>query len=239
MKISIAMTTCNGAKYLQKQLDSFLAQSRQPDQIVVCDDCSSDTTVEILMRFKEIAPFDVDIFKNESNLGVSRNFEKAISICSGDIIFISDQDDFWNSKKIEYVMEFFNDHQDIQVVINDAIIADEKLVPSKVSVLKQIHSFSGSTNEFIHGCCTALRKTFSDLSLPLPRVGEEVVGYDGWIHNVGVYLDVRAVLPIALQHYRRHQTNVSNSSSNSQKKVNLRDKFLFLMADSSSKRNTL
>ena len=57
MQISIAMATYNGAKYLQEQLDSFLHQTRLPDELVVCDDGSTDATLEILKAFRQQAPF--------------------------------------------------------------------------------------------------------------------------------------------------------------------------------------
>lgn len=100
MKISIAMATYNGAKYLQEQLDSFVTQTRQPDELVVCDDGSSDATVEILRHFAAGAPFAVEIHENEVNLSHAKNFEKALSLCGGDVIFFSDQDEVWFPEKV-------------------------------------------------------------------------------------------------------------------------------------------
>lgn len=241
MRVSIAMATFNGAKYLQDQLDSFLSQTLRPDELIVCDDCSNDNTIEILEKFKKTVPFDVIVLKNESTLGVSRNFEKAILFCSGDIIFISDQDDVWNVEKINSIVNYFHGDNELQIVINDALIVDEYLIPGEASVLQQTYRLTGSTNEFIHGCCTAFRKTFRDFCFPLPRVGEVVPGFDGWLHTVGVYLGVRVVVPISFQYYRRHQSNVSNSNSYDAKKLNLKDwiaysfgKFSVFLADNST-----
>ena len=69
MRISIAMATYNGAKYLQEQLESFLSQTRQPDELIVCDDGSGDATLDILERFRQSAPFAVQIHRNETRLG--------------------------------------------------------------------------------------------------------------------------------------------------------------------------
>ncbi|HIE59179.1 MAG TPA: glycosyltransferase, partial [Hydrogenothermaceae bacterium] len=93
MRISIALATYNGDTYLQDQLNSYIAQERLPDEMVVCDDVSKDETVAILEAFQKVAPFEVQIIKNETNLGYTKNFEKALSLCSGDIVFFSDQDD--------------------------------------------------------------------------------------------------------------------------------------------------
>ena len=77
-RISIAMATYNGAQFLPEQLESFLSQSRLPDEIVVCDDGSSDNTMNILHEFSASVPFEVRIEQNVENLGYVRNFEKAL-----------------------------------------------------------------------------------------------------------------------------------------------------------------
>lgn len=69
MKVSVALCTYNGEKYLKEQLDSILNQSRKPDEIVVCDDKSSDGTWSILKHFKQEAPFEVRLIQSGHNLG--------------------------------------------------------------------------------------------------------------------------------------------------------------------------
>lgn len=91
--ISTAMCTYNGEKYLREQLESIARQTLLPNELVVCDDCSSDETVEIIQDFSRNAPFSVRLMINENNLGFAKNFEKAITLCSGEIIVLSDQDD--------------------------------------------------------------------------------------------------------------------------------------------------
>ena len=59
MKISIAMATYNGSKYIREQLNSFLGQTLLPDELIVTDDCSSDDTEEIVRDFARLAPFEV------------------------------------------------------------------------------------------------------------------------------------------------------------------------------------
>ena len=100
MKVSIVMATYNGAEYLGEQLESFVNQKRSPEELVVCDDSSTDKTYKILEEFKRSAPFDVVLVKNEHRLGFTKNFEKALANCSGDIIFFSDQDDKWFPSKV-------------------------------------------------------------------------------------------------------------------------------------------
>src|SRR5882762_9087557 len=100
MKISIAMCTYNGARYLREQLDSIAAQTRPPSELIVCDDNSLDETREIVAGFAASAPFPVRLGVNEQNLGSIRNFERAIKLCEGDLIALSDQDDVWLPEKL-------------------------------------------------------------------------------------------------------------------------------------------
>lgn len=91
MSLSVAMCTYNGAKYVEKQLLSILQQDLKVNEIVVCDDGSIDETLMVVHRIANSHPEVVwKIHKNPSNLGVIGNFEKAIRLCSGDIIFLSD-----------------------------------------------------------------------------------------------------------------------------------------------------
>lgn len=102
--ISIAMATYNGEKYLREQLDSILAQTVQDFELVVCDDCSTDSTVRILEEYVE-KDARIKIFCNEQNLGFVKNFEKAISLCQGECIALSDQDDVWLPEHLQVLLE--------------------------------------------------------------------------------------------------------------------------------------
>lgn len=104
IKVSVAMATYNGSKYLNQQLDSLASQDYLPFELVVCDDNSSDDTIAILTHFARRAPFPVFIHKNSSNIGPIANFFKAISYCSGDWISFCDQDDVWLKHKIHDVV---------------------------------------------------------------------------------------------------------------------------------------
>ena len=99
-RISVAMCTYNGEKYLHQQLASIAQQTRLPEEMVVCDDCSSDSTPEIIEEFARTVPFPVRFFRNPQNLGSTKNFEKAIGLCTGDMIALCDQDDIWMPEKL-------------------------------------------------------------------------------------------------------------------------------------------
>lgn len=123
MKISVALCTYNGAEFLQEQLESIIGQTDKANEIVVCDDGSTDNTMGIIKKIADGAPSISWVIEvNERRLGISANFEKAISLCTGDLIFLSDQDDVWKPGKIETIKRFFKDHPE-----KDAVFTNTKL----------------------------------------------------------------------------------------------------------------
>lgn len=212
MRISIAMATYNGAKYLQEQLDSFLYQTRQPDELVVCDDGSTDATLEILEAFRQQAPFAVHIHRNETNLGYIKNFEKALSLCTGDIIFLSDQDDVWFNSKIEVISREFASDSESWVIVNDAELVREDLATTGLTVAGQLISAGVGVEHLLLGCCIAFKSELKPLLFPIPS---HIHGHDGWINTLGNALKCRRFVPTVLQSYRRHDTNTSSSPTTS------------------------
>ena len=108
MKTSVALCTYNGQSFLSEQLNSILNQTHPVDEIIICDDCSTDQTIEIIKYFKDKFPNLIQLFENENSLGTIKNFEKAISLTKGDLIFLSDQDDIWFSSKVNEMVTFFD-----------------------------------------------------------------------------------------------------------------------------------
>jgi len=123
--ISIALCTCNGEKYIEQQLNSILEQTIKPDEIVVCDDGSTDKTIDILSSLSKKNPGLFKIVVNNENVGTIRNFEKAISATTGDYIFLSDQDDIWYSDKIEKMMFVFIKHPKVLLIFSNGDLIDE------------------------------------------------------------------------------------------------------------------
>jgi len=103
--ISVAMATYNGEKYIREQLDSLSTQTELPFELVVCDDGSTDATLQILKEFSASASFPVRLYTNETNLGYADNFLKSAALCGGDWIAFCDQDDVWLPNKIARVCE--------------------------------------------------------------------------------------------------------------------------------------
>ena len=127
--ISIALASYNGARYVREQLDSFAAQRRLPDELVVCDDGSTDDTAEQVERFAEGAPFEVRLERNARTLTTTPNFEKAISLCRGDLIFLSDQDDVWLPEKLAEMALHFEAHPGVGGLFCNGAVCGSDLEP--------------------------------------------------------------------------------------------------------------
>ena len=215
--LSVALCTYNGDRYLEAQLESIAAQTRQPDELVVGDDSSTDHSIAIIRRFAAQARFPVHLHINDSNLGSTRNFERTISRCKGEIIALSDQDDVWlNSKlaKLEAVLD--RDH-DVGLVFSDAELIDEDSHPLgrrlwewTFPIVDQKNFRRGqwmavlTAQNVVTGSTMAFRAKFRQLALPVPEVQDTI--HDAWIALVvGVFARL-AFINEPLIHYRQHRT---------------------------------
>lgn len=125
MIISVALCTYNGEKYLESQLNSILNQTVKVDEIVICDDVSSDTTMQIINEYKKRFPTIFNVIVNEKNIGYVKNFDKAITICTGDLILLSDQDDLWKRNKVETILNTAQSNNSKEVFCHDIEILNE------------------------------------------------------------------------------------------------------------------
>ncbi|WP_458527212.1 glycosyltransferase family 2 protein [Onishia taeanensis] len=216
MKISIAMATYNGAQYIQEQLQSFVDQTRQPDELIITDDCSNDQTEAIVREFAKVAPFKVDFFRNEVNLGYCGNFNAALLKTTGDIVFLSDQDDVWLPNKIEHMLDVAEHHSEMLAVMNDAVLTDGNLNEVGLTKVGQIRSMGRTTESFVMGCCCAVRRELLDMCLPIPG---DYKAHDNWIVGFADGLNAKVVDEMPLQYYRRHESNESQFIANRITKV--------------------
>jgi glycosyltransferase involved in cell wall biosynthesis len=215
MKISVAMCTYNGADYLPAQLESILAQSRKPDQIVVCDDCSTDETRAILQRFEKALPDIFLLYFNKRNLGTVKNFEQAIALCNGDIIALSDQDDVWRPNKLQLIEQAFS-KASTGLVFSDAELVDKDLKPLNRRMWNEI-GFDEQKRKLLRngralevlvtgwtvtGATMAFRSRHANICLPVPE-GIAMI-HDGWIAlAIAAVADVVAIDEPLIQ-YRQH-----------------------------------
>ena len=187
------MCTYNGAEFLPAQWESLLAQSRKPDEIVVCDDGSSDQTRNLIEQLASQASIPVTVRFNEQNLGSVKNFEQAIGICTGEIIALSDQDDVWRSDKLQLIEDAFKNSPSAGLVFSDAEIVNENLEPLGRRMWNEVGFDSHKQKLVAHGralevlitgwtvtgATMAFRSEFAKLSLPIPD-GIAMI-HDGWI----------------------------------------------------------
>lgn len=212
MRISIAIATCNGQRYLMEQLESFDKQALRPDEIVVSDDDSDDRTLDLVSRFKSKTNIRIVINKNRSRLGYSKNFQAALQLTTGDLVFLSDQDDVWFPNKISTIVQCAREHPDKNLFINEVMLTDRDLKPTGFTKLALLQRDGLGILEHGMGCATAVRRRLLDLLLPFP---EGLHGHDNWINTFAEILDSRYYQPEVLQFYRRHGSATSGIQSNS------------------------
>jgi glycosyltransferase involved in cell wall biosynthesis len=218
-KISVAMCTYNGEKFVEEQIRSLLNQSRVPDEIIICDDNSSDRTLKRAKNTLENSGVDYRIISSGINIGVVKNFEKAISLCSGDIIFTCDQDDIWLNKKIEIIESKFIENTNCVLAFCDAELVDSQLVKYEKSLWESlglsVQGF-GVNNKFenilgillkkciVSGATMAFKSNLKDRILPL----SENWIHDGWITIISYFSGDIVPIDEKLILYRQHSNNV-------------------------------
>lgn len=208
VRISVAMATYNGEMFLRKQLDSLYAQTLLPFEVVVVDDKSTDGTAAILQDYS--LRYGLKYYVNEETLGVNRNFEKAISKCSGDYIIICDQDDIWFSNKIEVslkkLMEIGEDKpalvssQCLHIDANDNIISKSRTIVEGAAYTDTVLLQGRS-----QGCTLMFNKKLKDILLDFPP---QKPLYDVYISLVAACVGIKYNLSEPLMYYRHHNNNV-------------------------------
>lgn len=207
MKVSVALAYYDGAEYIEEQLTSILEQLGEQDEIILSVDRAFDGSMDLLKSLEEK---DRRIFiTNGPSKGVVKNFEHAIRMCSGDLIFLSDQDDVWLPGKVEKVRAAFRD-EEVMAVLHDAKIVDEHLNEIEPSFFKIRGSATGFfknlwRNSYV-GCCMAFRKEMVEKILPFP---EEIYMHDYWIGATAEVLGKVELIKEPLILYRRHSANVT------------------------------
>jgi len=215
MKISIALCTYNGEKYLEEQLRSLLNQTRRPDEIVISDDGSKDSTLSMIERMQAETSIPLRIYKHEANLGVFKNFPFAISACSGDIIFTCDQDDYWMPQKLEKHMAIHEQYPETELVYSNADVVyntlDHYLYPLwEPKTIQDSEHGQASQKSLVYkgrsiaGCCMSFKKDFFENILPIP----DGVYHDDWIATSASLAGHIIGIPESLIKYRQHGNNV-------------------------------
>lgn len=214
MTISIALCTCNGARYIEAQLASILAQTRLPDEVVISDDHSTDDSLAIIRRWAASAPFPVRVSVNDEALRSTKNFEKAIRMCEGDIILLSDQDDVWYRDRIAVTEHAFVSDDRVGLVFGNADLVDAQLVSLRTRLL-ELQGFDGRQlaaickhrafdyllkKNFVTGATMGFRANLKDALLPIPSNWVQ----DGWIALLAAASTGVVFLEEPVIRYRQH-----------------------------------
>jgi glycosyltransferase involved in cell wall biosynthesis len=216
-RLSVAMCTYNGARFLREQLQSIASQETLPDEMVICDDGSTDDTITLLRTFSDSAPFQVRIVSNKERLGSAKHFEKSISLCNGTIIILADQDDIWKPNKLKKLDYVFDQNPDAQYAFSDADMIDEDGSPLGFSTWDAF-GFQGDHDRFVDagqlrvllksnvviGASMAIRASLRDVAVPIPPGWM----HDYWIALLGSALSRGVPIPERLLMYRRHAGQV-------------------------------
>lgn len=217
LRVSVAMCTYNGERFLEHQLESLSNQTLRPHELVVCDDRSQDSTFEILTRYRAISAIPVRLVQNTTNLGSTSNFTQAIGLCSGDLIALCDQDDIWEPSKLDRQARLLSDYPDIGGVFCDGKLIDEEgeamnrsLWDSLGFTRRMRHQVamghplqSLARQNFVTGATLAFR---ADLRFHFSVIPDGWV-HDGWIAWMIAIHSKLVMMPERLISYRIHATN--------------------------------
>lgn len=201
------MCTYNGAAYLQKQLQSICSQTYKNIELVVVDDGSTDNTFTILSELTDKAR--IKVYRNEFNLGFIRNFEKAVSLCTGEFIALSDQDDIWLPEKIETLLRAIEDNI---LVYADAELIDHEdnslhtFVSDVVNPVKTNNPLPLLFNNCAPGNSLFFRRELVGYALPFP----EKIFHDWWLMYTAASIGRIAYVAAPLVKYRQHEANLTN-----------------------------
>lgn len=219
--ISIAMTTFNGEKFLHEQINSILNQSYQNFELIICDDKSSDSTIQIIQSYMMNHP-NIKLYKNVKHLGSVKNFEKTISLCHTKYIALSDQDDIWDKNKLEILMHKMEQTEKIDGNIPIMIHSDLRMINTENEIIeKSYFKFRGYTltnNKnlgHILGPCGVMgntilmNKSLKKHILPFPG---DVIVHDYWIALINEIFGKRITINQTLVNYRIHEGNLSNAT---------------------------
>lgn len=234
-RISVILSTFNGEKYIIEQLESLRTQTRKIDEVIIIDDCSTDSTVPLIRKYIHQYELNWECKVNSKNIGWKKNFVSGLKRTRGDYIFFCDQDDIWKTKKVEKCIEQMERNPEILLLVTDY----DKLVYKRNGKTKLVSSNKVITNakkylpqrNYLYvrypGCTYCMKaeiKKYYDI------YWDEEIPHDALAWTIASAMDRLYVLPQALIIYRRHQHTATGRSINklSQRisSVELHDKFI-------------
>lgn len=215
--ISVVMTTYNGEKYVVEQLTSIYHQTIKPDEVIICDDGSTDRTVELITAFISTNKLDNwSLIVNKPNIGWKANFFKVVGLSKGDIVFFSDQDDIWYDNKIEIMSDLMFEHNMGALFANRVIIDSEG---NLMSNRQEKSSFSGKLSQIelkpsfyelkTLGCCMCISKKIAGIYQKVAFYEDD---HDSQCGRLALLSSSLWYLDLPVIYYRIHETNSSGIS---------------------------
>lgn len=212
------MCTYNGGSFLREQLESLEEQTLPPRELVVCDDGSTDYTLELLKQFSSRVHFPVRIYCNEQQLGVIQNYSRALGLCRGDYVALCDQDDIWHPEKLALAMQCIREaeklygngipmllHTDLQVTdLNGNVIAPSLMKLQKINHVEEEPLKTLLVQNFVTGCTALANRPLIEAALPLPV---QALMHDWWVALTAATLGKLIFLPRPTVFYRQHGCN--------------------------------
>ncbi|MEE1244507.1 MAG: glycosyltransferase [Acutalibacteraceae bacterium] len=233
MTVSVALALYNGEKFIEKQLDTLRLQTVKPNQVVLCDDGSSDNTVNIVNEYinKYSLGDSWKVCKNPQNLGYAKNFYHAMDLCDGDLIYLCDQDDIWKNDKIEKMNKVMEENPNISLLMcKGGVIgaddrelhgmmikkADETEKVTKISVEDIIRIFDWT------GMLMCVRKEFFEQRKSI--ISEISAPHDFVLALSAADCEQFYVYDYVGAYHRRHDNNAANEEHRISKILNLKRK---------------
>jgi glycosyltransferase involved in cell wall biosynthesis len=199
------MATYNGERFLVEQLNSVLEQTYAHIEIIVIDDCSSDNTLSMLNKYAEEYS-NMKLYENEKNIGHIKTFEKGILLSHGQYISLCDQDDIWDKRKIEILM---NEIKSYGMVFCDSTFINEEgtSLNKKLSDIKNLATYN-NCEPFIIGNCISghaaiFTREIASFGIPFPP---EII-HDWWLAFIATSRGMVPFVNQALVGYRQHSSN--------------------------------
>lgn len=227
MKVSVCMATFNGEKFVAEQIASILMQLGPSDELIIVDDASTDSTVEAIKNF---ADQRITLYEGKRNTGPVGAFNRAMSIATGELVYLSDQDDIWHADKVKVINQLFED-KELDLVVHDARVTTDSGVLNE-SLFEMCGSTPGLLRNIVSsthtGCCMAIKRSSLELLLPVPAW--RGVYHDAWIGVLSGCLRYKKVFyKTPLIDYRRHGANVSTMRRRSMREI-IPDRLSLLIA---------
>jgi glycosyltransferase involved in cell wall biosynthesis len=206
--VSVVLATYNGEKYLKEQIDSILRQTYTSIELVITDDCSTDSTRKILQEYADKYE-NVRVYFNERNLGFIQNFEKTVKYAQGEYIAFADQDDVWLPEKIQCLVDGIGDNM---LVYSDSayIDADGNPMSKKISDYrnlicgKNLYALDSESGIWVAAHAMMFRRELLDSALPF----SVYISHDTWLTYIAMLKGTIAVVPKVLVLYRQHGNNM-------------------------------